>query len=50
MVNLSKLEDELTKLKLRKRSFVLAGKEYFTLDEAIKKIENEIKKERTKNN
>ena len=46
MVNLSKLEDELTKLKLRKRSLVLAGKEYFTLDEAIKKIENEIKKER----
>lgn len=50
MVNLSKLEDELTKLKLRKRSLVLAGKEYFTLDEAIKKIENEIKMERTKNN
>lgn len=49
MVNLSKLEDELTKLKLRKRSLVLAGKEYFTLDEAIKKIENEIKRERTKN-
>lgn len=48
MVNLSKLEDELTKLKLRKRSLVLAGKEYFTLDEAIKKIENEIKMERTK--
>ena len=46
MVNLSKLEDELTKLKLRKRSLVLAGKEYFTLDEAIKKIENEIKKEK----
>ncbi|MGL5615943.1 MAG: hypothetical protein ACRDD2_06935 [Sarcina sp.] len=48
MVNLNKLENELTELRLRKRSLILAGKEYFSLDEAIKEIEIKIKAEKDK--
>lgn len=48
MVNLNELESELTKLRLKKRSLILAGKEYFSLDEAIKKIEDKIKIEKSK--
>lgn len=49
MGNLNELENELIKLRLKKRSLILAGKECFSLDEAIKTIENKIKLEKSKN-
>ncbi|WP_187117200.1 hypothetical protein [Clostridium mediterraneense] len=42
MFNLKKLEDELVELKLKKRKLILAGQNSYTLDEEIKKLEEEI--------
>lgn len=43
MFNLEELEDKLVELKLKKRNLILAGKNSYTLDEEIEKLEEEIK-------
>lgn len=42
MSDLSKLEEELVELKLKKRSFILANKDTTELDEFIDNIEDKI--------
>lgn len=42
-MNLQELEEILVELKLKKRNLILAGENTFTLDEEIKKLEDEIK-------
>ncbi|WP_297522669.1 hypothetical protein [uncultured Clostridium sp.] len=42
-MGLNELEEILVEFKLKKRSLILAGENTFTLDEAIKKLEDEIK-------
>lgn len=42
-MDLRELEEMLVELKLKKRNLILAGENTYTLDEEIKKLEDEIK-------
>jgi hypothetical protein len=46
MTKLKELEEQLVNLKLQKRNLILAGKKTDDIDECIKNIEKDIKREK----